>query len=135
LARRVLPVAIFVVLVLGWVRLLGQRAGLYGWEVGTEISISSTIAVLVVAVYWTARRLDQVDMDRERTRARLGESEERFRKVFEDAPSGMALLDQTLKLQRVNTRLCQLLEYDERELIRLSLGDFIYPGETMALLK
>lgn len=135
LARRVLPVAIFVVLVLGWVRLLGQRAGLYGWEVGTEISISSTIMVLVVAVYWTARRLDQVDMDRERTLARLGESEERFRKVFEDAPSGMALLDQTLKLQRVNTCLCQLLEYDESELIRLSLGDFIHPGETTALLK
>jgi len=39
MARRVMPPAIVVTLALGWLRLLGQRVGLFGLEMGTGLLV------------------------------------------------------------------------------------------------
>ena len=67
LARRVLPTAVFLPLILGWLRIQGQRAGLYGLEIGTSLLMLAIIGVLVWLISVTARRLD--DADRERNRS------------------------------------------------------------------
>lgn len=47
----------------------------------------------------------------------LSFSEERFRRIFEDSPLGMALLDENSRYVTVNSKLCQMLDYPETELI------------------
>ena len=66
---------------------------------------------------------------RMQTEANLKLSEERFRHVFEDGPIGIHLIDTHLRLFRVNDALCQMLGYQEEELIKRPLADIIYPED------
>ncbi len=50
------------------------------------------------------------------------DSEERFRKVFDDAPIGMALVGHDLTLLRVNDALCGTLGYESAELLGQGLA-------------
>ncbi len=65
--------------------------------------------------------------------AALRESEERFRQVFEEAPIGIALVDQNLRLLRVNATLCQIVGRTESELSELSFRDLGDASEVTAL--
>jgi PAS domain S-box-containing protein len=63
-ARRVLPVAFGVPLVLGWLLLVGQRAGLYRTEFGTALYAVSN-SVVLFAIFWAiAAALMRADEER-----------------------------------------------------------------------
>jgi signal transduction histidine kinase len=66
LARRLLPAAIFIPTGLGWLRLAGQRAGLYHAEFGVALGVAANIMVLMAVVLSTASLLDRKDAERER---------------------------------------------------------------------
>lgn len=58
-------------------------------------------------------------------------SEERFRRAFESAPIGMAVLDASAVVQRANLALASFLEIDDLEkLVDRSLSDMIASGDT-----
>ncbi|HZD59775.1 MAG TPA: PAS domain S-box protein, partial [Anaerolineae bacterium] len=57
------------------------------------------------------------------------ESEERFRKVFEEGPIGMAITAMDFRFIRVNARLAQMLGYTEEELTKLTFPDITYPED------
>ena len=63
-ARRLLPAAIFVPVVLGWLRLEGERAGLYGTELGVSLMALGSIIVLTALVGWNAHLLHRTDTER-----------------------------------------------------------------------
>jgi diguanylate cyclase (GGDEF)-like protein/PAS domain S-box-containing protein len=67
--------------------------------------------------------------ERKRAEQALRESEERFRKVFEHAPIGMALATQDFNLCMVNESLCRMLAYSEEELLGLAFPEFTYPDD------
>ena len=71
-ARRLLPAAILVPLVLGWFRLRGQQSGLYGTEVGVSLYTVATMFIVAALVWWCARLLYRIDGER-----RLAEQEMR----------------------------------------------------------
>lgn len=61
--------------------------------------------------------------------ASLRLSEERFRKAFDDAPIGMALISCTGDLFQVNHSLCDILGYPESELLTLNVQTIIHPDD------
>lgn len=61
MARRLLPMVIFIPLLLGWLRLQGQYLGYYDTEFGLALFAISNIIVLSIIVWWTARALNRVD--------------------------------------------------------------------------
>jgi signal transduction histidine kinase/CheY-like chemotaxis protein len=63
-ARRLLPAAILVPLVLGWFRLRGQQSGLYGTEVGVSLNTVATMFIVAALVWWSARLLYRIDGER-----------------------------------------------------------------------
>jgi PAS domain S-box-containing protein len=65
----------------------------------------------------------------EATNARLGESGERFRLVFDEAPIGMALVALDGRLVRVNRALCEIVGYAKDELERLTFQDITHPED------
>lgn len=56
----------------------------------------------------------------------LRESEERFRKIFEESPIGMALVGLDHRFFKVNTVLCQMLGYTESELLELTFAEITH---------
>ena len=63
-ARRLLPFAVCVPLVLGALRWVGQQAGMYGVELGVAIMTGSTVLLLVLAVWWNARQVNRLNEQR-----------------------------------------------------------------------
>jgi PAS domain S-box-containing protein len=59
----------------------------------------------------------------------LRESEERFRKIFDAGPAGVAIVDPEGRILRANSALCRMLGYEEAELLDRFAPDFSHPEE------
>ena len=70
-ARRLLPAAVAIPLLVGWVRLHGQRAGLYDTEFGTALFSVVTVLLLVALIRWDSTALFRTEEALRATQARL----------------------------------------------------------------
>ena len=59
----------------------------------------------------------------------MRESEERFRRVFEEGPLGVALVGRDYRFLKVNGALCRMVGYSEAELTQMSFADITYPED------
>ena len=83
-------------------------------------------AFLLVLAHWLAQR----EMTRRRrTEAQLRSSEERFRRAFDDAPSGMALVSPAGRFLKVNHALCEMLGYKDTELLDADFRTLTHPED------
>lgn len=60
---------------------------------------------------------------------KLFESELKFRKIFEDGPFGIMLINNKFKTIQANAQACRLLGYTEEELLQRTFRDLSYPAE------
>lgn len=98
------------------------------------IIILGSIAVLVSIVMAAAlvRASRRYQAEQERSGRILRESEERFRKSFEEGPIGMALVGLDFRFMKVNSRLCQMLGYSEDEMKKLTFPDITHPDDILS---
>ena len=61
----------------------------------------------------------------------LKENEEGFRKVFEEGQFGMAVIGTDQKIIRINPSFCELLEYSQEELKKLSINGVTHPDDAI----
>lgn len=108
--RRLLPVVALTPVVVGWFRLKGQDAGLYGTEFGLALMVLVCTAIISGVVIWTAHA--QGDSETERKRAN-----ERFRLVVEATPNAIVMVDDQRRIARVNRSGEALFGYPGEELI------------------
>jgi len=83
--RRLLPAAVVIPILLGWLRMLGEWNGLYQRYIGTSILVLSWMVVYSVVAYKVGSWITSS------ARAR-SESEERFRIAQELSPDGFTIL-------------------------------------------
>jgi PAS domain S-box-containing protein len=86
MVRLLLPAAIGVPIILGWLRLLGQKGGLYDTEFGVALLVVLTGVSFGLLIGWTASTLDQTDAERK-------QAEEKFRVVAETANDAIVTAD------------------------------------------
>ena len=103
-ARRLLPAAVGVPVVAGWLRLEGQRAGWYGTEFGLTLFALANVAGFSALVLWSAARLRRTDAARDATVAALRESEARFRHLADALPQIVWTTDQGGRSTYLNNR-------------------------------
>jgi len=69
----------------------------------------------------------------------LRESEERFRKIFEESPISIAMTGKDLGIIRANSAFCKMLGYKEEELKSVTLRNFTHPdyiaGDDVSFLR
>ena len=70
--------------------------------------------------------------DRKLAEANLRESEERFCRVFEEGPLGLALVGRNYRFLKVKNALCQMVGYPEAEPLRISFADITHPDDLQA---
>jgi signal transduction histidine kinase len=68
-ARRLLAAAVGVPLLLGWLTVFGQRAGLFDESLGPSLLVVGSVVTFSALVWFTARLLDRVDLRRQRAEA------------------------------------------------------------------
>jgi PAS domain S-box-containing protein len=121
IARRLVPTVFIALLLIGWLRLEGQRAGWYGTEFGLAMMILTTIVVLTAAILWSAERLNKAVA--ERTRA-----DDRFRAAVESSPSGVVMIDRNGTILLINREIERLFGYAKQELLGQSI-EMLVPRE------
>jgi two-component system cell cycle sensor histidine kinase/response regulator CckA len=67
--------------------------------------------------------------EQKESRARIEESEERFRAIFEQAAVGVCLVGLDGRFLMVNERLCQMWKYSEEELLSSNFRDITHPDD------
>ena len=117
MARRLIPAVFAVLLLVSWLRLKGQQAGLYGTEFGLSIVVLTTVLILTGAVLWISTTLNRAYLERGRADVAARQGEQRFRVLVESAPSGMIMVDRGGKIVLVNREIERLFGYRREDLI------------------
>ncbi|MCF6378100.1 EAL domain-containing protein [Nocardioides KLBMP 9356] len=101
--------------------LIGPPA--YGWGDWRRVVVWTVVALVLGPV---VQRIVH-DLDRQTRRARL--ANDRVERLFDDAPHGVALLDRSGTILRVNTALAVVVGLEPPEMVGHHLGSFETPGE------
>jgi PAS domain S-box-containing protein/putative nucleotidyltransferase with HDIG domain len=67
--------------------------------------------------------------ERKRSEQSLWESEQRFRKLFEEGPIGVSIVSLDLNWKHVNVALCEMTGYTAEELTARSFADITHPDD------
>jgi len=68
IARRFLPAVLVVPILLGWIRVQGQRAGLFGAELGLALNTTVNVVTLSVLLWLNGRKLNKTEESLEKVR-------------------------------------------------------------------
>ena len=142
MARQILPATILIPIFLGWLRLEGERAGLYDPRVGPPLLIVGTMILVSIVVWLNARTIATVDSKRQdlaealrrsneslearvvektaqlaESRAVAAESAEMFFQLFEFAPDALIAVDSRGNIDRTNIRALELFGYERKDLL------------------
>lgn len=120
--RRLLPAALVIPFVLGWLRLWGQHAGYYDVEFGTALFVGATVVLLTAVTWWTAATLHHTDVKRLEARNDIRVYEH----IVQSVPIGLLVLHlddrddvRSLKILDANPGAVELLGFD----VRAHLGE------------
>lgn len=127
LARRVLPVSLLIPLTLGWLRLEGERHGLYGREIGTSLLVVTLMTVLTGFLLRYARVLHDSDLLRRSTEQQLLEQSQEMTRIAAYS-RGIADVSKLLEVdlapeeaaQRTIRTVCQVADVDWGSLIQVT---------------
>jgi PAS domain S-box-containing protein len=86
MARRLLPSAVVVPAVLGWLTLRGEKAGYYRWEIGEAMFVVASIFIFTLLVCWSATGLFKADLGRTKAEESLRKSEARYERIAANVP-------------------------------------------------
>lgn len=109
----------------------GERR-LISWKNSVLLSVDGTIAGTVsIGEDITERRL--IDNALRESEEAVRESESKFRKIYEEGPYGMVLINREQRFMMANRTVCQILRYDESELLKMTFSEIIHPDDRAAV--
>jgi len=130
MARRLLPAATIVTLVLAWLRLEGQRAGWFGLAIGTAMLAIAIVAMLVGLIWDTGRRLDTAEREQRRAEDALRQNLDRQARMLEANFIGVLTARTDGWITDANPAFLHMIGYERGELpIR---SEAITPPEWMS---
>ncbi|MFA5825808.1 MAG: PAS domain S-box protein, partial [Gallionellaceae bacterium] len=93
LIRRLLPITLFLPILLGWLKLVGEHNNLYEPDFGVALVALSYIIILSLLVVWSARFLSRVDSERGRMNAVIASDDLQLRTLLSTIPDPIWLKD------------------------------------------
>ena len=100
MARRLLPGLMVLPLVVGWLRLYGERTGFYKSEVGVALVALTYTVCFVWLVWFAARSTNRTDEQRRKAERAVADSEQALRRL--NAELEQRVRDATAEVRRAN---------------------------------
>jgi len=120
-------IMLFIPPVIGYLRLQGERRGLYPTEVGVELNtLVFTMVVLILIVQYASLE-NKKQLLNIRAEKQLAASELKFRTIFNSLKEGVACIDYQGRMLYCNPSYCHIVGYEENELIGQVVIEKIIP--------
>ena len=100
--RRLLPATVVLVLLLGWLRAVGERAAWFDPLQGAALFAALGMVVTVVIVWIAARHLERADEERRKAREVILAREQHWRSLVQVAPSAIVCLSADRRIEEFN---------------------------------
>jgi PAS domain S-box-containing protein len=152
-ARFLIPSAVIIPCVLGYLRLLGDWRGLYSTEFGVAILILSIIIMFLIFIWYNAASLNKKDALQKEAEANLKKmnseleikieertrevinNEKRFRSMIENASDIVSLLDEENNVLYINPAIQNICGYTFEEIKKLDRQALILPEDRPKALR
>ena len=129
MARRLMPAALLLPVVLGWFVARGEMMGLYGPQFGDVIDAAAYVAIFVVLVWIISRSLINLDAERKKLEESFLRSEKEFKELFDDAPVGYHEIDAEGRYARINHTELRSLGFQAEEMLGHFCWEFVRERE------
>ncbi|MEO8394944.1 MAG: hypothetical protein ABI700_18250, partial [Chloroflexota bacterium] len=129
LARRLLPAALIIPLLVAWLQLKGQEAGFYDDKFGLAVFAVSNVLVFTLLVYWIARSLNRMDAERSRALEALRHAHEELEGRVQERAGELVQVNQVLEQEVIQRRQVEAVLQQERNLLRTLIDhvpDYIF---------
>jgi diguanylate cyclase (GGDEF)-like protein len=107
-SRRLLPTMPFMLFGLGWLRLQGERAGLYDFPFGIALMVLASTAICLIAVAGTAVILHKTDVTRQRAEGEIRSLNTALEQRVEERTRQLDVANKALELLSLQDGLTQL---------------------------
>ncbi len=105
-ARRLLPAAIIVPVILGYLRLRGEREGIYHTEFGVSLMAMSTMLVFIVLIWLSVRSVHKSEQQRMAAEEALKHSQAFYHSLVENLPQNIFRKNLEGQFTFANQRFC-----------------------------
>lgn len=129
LARRLLAGSVAIIAGVGWLRLEGERAGLYGSGMGVTLYTVAMIALFSLLVAGSAWGLHRADAERRRAEAERERALARNRLIVDNSPDVICTIDSEGRFVDVSPAAMQLWGYAPEELAGRAYADLVHPDD------
>ena len=117
MVRRLLPWAFVVPLLLGWLRIRGERAGWFDSQFGVSLFAVAIVVAFNVLIWLNARLLHKTDVARQQTEKALRSSEAFYHSLVESLPQNIFRKDEAGHFTFANQRFCDILKKPLEEIV------------------
>jgi len=117
LEKRLLPAAVFVPFLVGWIGMEGQNAGLYNPALGIALFTTANIVIFFMLILWCARTLQVVDGERLEAQAALQKSSDMLSSMIRASPMPIIGIDNNEKVCIWNPAAERVFGWSEEELL------------------
>jgi PAS domain S-box-containing protein len=93
MARRLLPAALVIPVLLGALRLAGEMTGIYDAEFGVSLMVMGSIVVFTALIWWNADSLNRMDARHRQAEEKVRASEEKLRALADTAKDAIISAD------------------------------------------
>ncbi|WP_246275721.1 PAS domain S-box protein [Brasilonema bromeliae] len=129
IARRFIPSAIVLPLILGWLILVGQRAKQYDPAFSISLLVVSLEVMFLALIWRNAGFINRVDSDRKKVEAALQESEERYRLLAENVPQMVWMSNHDGFVEYYNQRWLDYTGLKSQEILGWNWQQLVHPDD------
>ncbi len=127
IARFLVPVAIIIPILLGFLRMWGGWSGIIPFELGTTLLVLTITTIFLVMTWFIIVSLNKRDKLKQEAENELRASEEQIQTIFNAAPDAVIVIDEAGKIVKWNPKAEMLFGWEENEVIGKLLSETIIP--------
>jgi PAS domain S-box-containing protein len=129
MARRILPPVVAVPILLAWLRVMGERAGLYGHELGVALLVTASIVTLMIVVVWSATTLNTADAERRRAEEAVRQARMYNRSLLEASLDSLVAIGPDGTVTDVNAATEAITGFSREALVGTDFADYFTDPE------